>query len=61
MIDSEKIHKNFPKKKSNFGGGVGLSNRFFERFHTFPHFLRLDSDRTGHGLQFAPYESLKVA
>ena len=44
--NSEKIFK----KISDFGGGDGLSNRFFERFHTFPYFLRLDSDITGHGL-----------
>ena len=52
--------ENFFKKISDFGGGDGLSNRFFERFHTFPYFLRLDSDRTGQGLQFAPYDSLGV-
>ena len=36
-------------------GGDGFSNRFFARFHTFPHFWRPDADRTGQGLQFAPY------
>ena len=54
--NSEKIFK----KISDFGGDDGLSNRFFERFHTFPHFFRLNSDGTGQGLQFAPYESLKT-
>ena len=37
----EKFCKNF----SDFWGGDGLSNRFFERLPTFPNFLRLDSDR----------------
>ena len=48
MIPSE-FRKIF-QKISDFGDGDGLSNRFFERFHTFPHFWRLDSDRTGQGL-----------
>ena len=42
----EKISKNF----SDFGGGDGPSNRFFERASTLSNFLRLDSDRTNQGL-----------
>ena len=38
------------KKISDFWGGDGPSNRFFEGFQTFPNFLRLDPDRTGQGL-----------
>ena len=49
------------KKISDFGGGDGPSNRFFERFQTFPSFLRIASDRPSLGLQFAPYEGLGVA
>ena len=44
-----KLKKN-SKKKSDFGGGNGPSNRFFERFPAFPNFLRLDPDRTDQGL-----------
>ena len=50
----------FSKKTSDFGGGDGTLNRFFERASTFINFLRLDSDRAGQGLQFAPYDSLGV-
>ena len=45
----ENSGKNF-EKISDFGGDDGLSNRFFERFPTFPNFWRLDFDRTGQGL-----------
>ena len=42
----QKISKNF----SDFEGGDGPSNRFFEKASTLSNFLRLDSDRTNQGL-----------
>ena len=51
----------FSKKTSDFGGGDGTSNRFFERASTFINFWWLDPDRTGQGLQFALYGDLEVA
>ena len=56
----ENSEKNL-KKNPDFWGGDGPSNRFFERFQTFPNFLRNASDRPSLGLQFAPYEGLGVA
>ena len=50
----------FSKNLSDFWGGDGLSNRFFERLPTFPNFLRLASDRTGFALQFTPYDDLGI-
>ena len=49
-MDSEKIQKKISKNLSDFGGGDGPSNRFFERASTFSNFLRFDSDRTSQGL-----------
>ena len=49
------------EKKNDFWGGDGPSNRFFERSPTLPNFWRLDPDRTGQGLQFAPSGVLRVA
>ena len=51
----------FSKKTSDFGGGDGTSNRFFERASTFINFWWLDPDRTAQGLQFALYGDLEVA
>ena len=47
------ILRKLKKKSENFSdfrGGDGPSNRFFERAPTFTNFLRLDPDRTGQGL-----------
>ena len=58
------ILRKFEKKSKNFSdfrGGDAPSSRFFERASTFSNFLRLDSDRTSQGLQFALYDGLKVA
>ena len=50
----------FSKNLSDFWGGDGLSNRFFERFPTFPNFFRVKSDRLSFALQFKPYDDLTV-
>ena len=51
----------FLKKKSDFWGGDGPSNRFFENAPTFTNFWRLDPDRPNQDLQFEPYGDLWVA
>ena len=49
------------KKSSDFGGGDGPSNRFFERAPTFTNFLRLAFDRPSQDLQFEPYDDVDSA
>ena len=55
--NSEKILK----KNSDFWGGDGPSNRFFENAPTFTNFWRLDPDRPNQDLQFEPYDGHSVA